>query len=149
MRHFLTEPNLWHLNRRSVAGGVFIGLFCAWLPIPGQMLVSVLMCLLFKGNLALAVVCTWVSNPLTYAPMFYLSYQVGLFLFGQHLTDSASFDLNSLFTHLGAIWQPFLLGSLLCGFSVATLGYFSVRIVWRIHVLQIWQRRRRRASIKP
>jgi len=29
---WLHHPNLWHLHRRSVAGGVAIGLFCGLIP---------------------------------------------------------------------------------------------------------------------
>ncbi|MDO8413225.1 MAG: DUF2062 domain-containing protein, partial [Gallionellaceae bacterium] len=29
---WLHHPNLWHLHRRSVAGGVAVGLFCGLIP---------------------------------------------------------------------------------------------------------------------
>jgi uncharacterized protein (DUF2062 family) len=42
---WLHEPNLWHLNRRSVAGAFAVGLFFAWMPVPFQMaLAAVLSC---------------------------------------------------------------------------------------------------------
>ena len=34
----LQHPNLWHLNRHSVAGGVAVGLFTGLIPGPLQML---------------------------------------------------------------------------------------------------------------
>jgi len=39
----LADPMLWHLNRRSVAGAVALGLFIGWLPIPMQMLIAALL----------------------------------------------------------------------------------------------------------
>ena len=48
LRHiapWLTHPNLWHLNRRSVAGGVAIGLFSGLVPGPLQMLSGALLAL--------------------------------------------------------------------------------------------------------
>ena len=36
----LHHPNLWHLNRHSVAGGVAIGMFAGLVPGPFQMLIA-------------------------------------------------------------------------------------------------------------
>ena len=55
----LADPNLWHLNRRSIAGGTAIGLFCAMLPMPFQMLPAA----------ALAIAC---SSFLSGFPYFFL-----------------------------------------------------------------------------
>jgi hypothetical protein len=47
----LFHPALWHLNRRSAAGGVATGLFCGLIPGPLQMLGAGAVAVLFRINL--------------------------------------------------------------------------------------------------
>ena len=57
---FLRHPNLWHLNRHSVAGGVAVGMFSGLIPGPLQMLgAAIVLCspgipMLFMGQEMLA-----------------------------------------------------------------------------------------------
>ena len=51
----LHHPNLWHLHRRSVAGGVAVGMFCGLIPGPFQMIGAAIMSVLFRVNLPVAV----------------------------------------------------------------------------------------------
>ncbi|MGV8935162.1 MAG: DUF2062 domain-containing protein, partial [Gallionellaceae bacterium] len=48
---WLQHPNLWHLHRRSVSGGVAVGMFCGLIPGPFQMLGAALLAVLFRVNL--------------------------------------------------------------------------------------------------
>ena len=59
----LLHPNLWHLNRKSVAGGTAVGLFCGLVPGPLQMLSAALLAILFRVNLPVSVIVTWYTNP--------------------------------------------------------------------------------------
>ena len=145
MSHLMKDSNLWHLNRRSVASGIFIGLFCALLPIPGQMPLAALMAIFMRGNLPLAVCTTWVSNPLTYAPIFYFTYKIGAIIL-QTDVKLIDFELSwdSINTNFQAIWKPLFLGSFLCGLAIATSAYLAIRIYWRQRVLMIWEKRKER-----
>jgi len=58
----LFHPSLWHLNRRSAAGGVAVGLFCGLIPGPLQMLGAGIACVLFRVNLPVALVATFYTN---------------------------------------------------------------------------------------
>ena len=71
IRSLPQDPNLLHLNRHSVSLAVFIGIFCAFVPIPIQTLMVIAMCFWQGANLPLAMVIIWMSNPLTIPPMFY------------------------------------------------------------------------------
>ena len=74
---WIYEPNLWHLNRYSASMAFFVGLFVAFIPIPGQMPVAALVALLVRCNLPLAVGLVWLTNPVTMPPLFYMAYRVG------------------------------------------------------------------------
>ena len=66
----LFHPALWHLNRRSAAGGVAVGLFCGLIPGPLQMLGAAIVCVFLRVNLPLALVTTLYTNPLTIVPLY-------------------------------------------------------------------------------
>jgi uncharacterized protein (DUF2062 family) len=139
----LHEPNLWHLNRHSVAKAFAIGLFVAWLPIPGQMVVAAFAALYLRANLAISVALVWITNPLTWVPLFYFAYRVGLGITG--LTPPAqnfNFTYENAMIHLDALWAPLFLGSLLLSSVCATTGYFGIQYLWRWYVTKKWQHRR-------
>ncbi len=139
-------PNLWHLNRHSVAWGVSIGLFMAFVPVPFQMLLAVAAAIALSANLPVAVVVVWVSNPITVAPLFYSAYKVGALMLGTK-PEPIRFEisLDWLMTRLVDVWEPFLLGCFVLGVLSALLGHMAVKIIWRIHVVQSWRLRHRRA----
>ena len=138
------EPNLWHLNRRSVARAVAVGLFSAFIPIPGQMIVAAALAIIVRANIPISVVLVWVSNPLTMPMLFYTAYKFGaLILDVQVQPFQFEFSLNWLFTELQDRWQPFLVGCLCSGALVGAIGFASVHLYWRWYVSQIWSKRRK------
>ena len=132
----LQDPSLWHINRRSCSSGVAVGIFCAFIPIPFQMLVAAAMAILFRVNVLVAVPSVWVSNPVTMVPMFYFCYLVGVDLLG---IESGRFEFQLSFgwllEELSAIWQPFLLGCGVVGLITALCSFVLVRVLWHLHFL--------------
>lgn len=148
VRKWLKDPEIWHLNRRSVSGAAFIGFFCAFLPIPFQMLVAAPLAILFRCNLPLAVALVWVTNPVTIGPIFLFCYQLGSWLLNS--TQSVSqFELDWawLAQNISDIAYPLVFGSLVCGWVAGVSGFVLIRVLWRLHVLRRWRERmeRRRA----
>lgn len=133
----LHHPNLWHFNRRSVAIAFAVGLFVAWIPTPGQMVIAALGTLYFRGNLPIAVALVWLTNPLTMPPLFYSAYRLGLYVLN---LPSAEFSLDAVLS--GNLWQPFLTGCLLIGTSCALLGYFGINAFWRYQIQRKWAARK-------
>lgn len=139
----LIEPKLWHLNRKSVAGGAALGLFIGFMPIFGQMFLAAALAIFFRVNLPFSVTAVWVSNPLTVAPIFFFSYKLGAWVLqmpvGQH---SFSPTWEWLTTDFLTIWQPLILGSVICGIIAAIIGVLAVRLMWRLIVIRNWLQRR-------
>jgi len=142
----LHDPNLWHLNRRSVAGGFALGLFFAFMPIPFQMLAAAALAIWLRVHLPISVVSVWVSNPVTMAPLFYFAYRVGLFVTGGGplRETQPEWGLDTVAQRLSEIWMPFVTGCLLTGGIAALLGYASIRLLWRIVVISRLRRRQAR-----
>ncbi len=143
----LQDPGIWHINRRSVSGAIAVGLFCAMIPVPFQMLLAALIAILFRVNILIAVPTVWISNPITIPPIFYFCYQVGISILGT-TPHAFTFDLSFswLANELQLIWQPFLLGCLVVASGVAFLGYCTIRLLWRYHVWQRILSRKKRES---
>ncbi len=80
MGQLIGNPSLWMLSRRSVANAFFVGLFCALLPIPGQMALAALGAWFLRANLPLSVGLVWITNPLTMPLIFYGNYRLGAWL---------------------------------------------------------------------
>ncbi len=137
------QPNLWLLNRRSVARAFAIGLFCAWLPIPLQTVVAAAFAIYFRAHLPLSVALVFVTNPITIPPMFYFAYKFGSWLLGmQPETVDMSLSWEWFTTTLGRIWQPMLFGCLLLGILSAISGYFAIHIIWRKGIRRRWRERK-------
>ena len=141
--HLLREPELWRLHRRSVGGACFIGMFSAFLPLPGQTLVAAGLAIASRCNLPIALVLVQVTNPLTMPPMFFFAYGLGAWLLGVEATVT-NFELSWAFftSQLEESWQPLLLGSLICGWVSGLTLMVAARLLWRFHVLKGWQARR-------
>ena len=138
----LHDPNLWHLNRRSVSAAFAIGLFAAWIPTPGQMAIAAVIALYFRANLPVSVALVWITNPLTMPPMFYFAYLVGLWTLGQPSPGSDfEFSVDSVMAGLNEIGGPFLMGCLVLGIISSLVGYFGIRLFWRWNVVKHWRQR--------
>ncbi len=137
------EPGLWHLNRRSVSGGVAIGLFMCWIPFPFQMVIAAALAMLFRVNLPIAAALVWTTNPVTIPPLFYAAYKLGATILGRTpLPFEMDWSIEWMKQMLSVIWAPMVVGCLLFAIVTSLLGYLSVRLLWRMSLVRRWQARR-------
>ena len=140
----LQHPSLWHLSRRSARAAVAVGLFCAMLPIPVQMLLAAFLAISLRAHLPLTIALVWLNNPITIAPIFYAGYKTGSWMLGASAKD-IQFELSSdwLWAQLADIGLPLLLGSVTLGLVVGIFGALVLNFGWR---LRLQQRRSARAK---
>ena len=149
--HLLQHHNLWHLHRRSVAGGVAIGLFCGLIPGPLQMITAALLAVLLRVNLPVALFATLYTNPFTILPLYALAYELGSRVSGAHYTlvltlPELHWDswLSELWQWFEALGKPILIGLPLLATLLAVVGYIAVRVLWRAVVILRWRARKQR-----
>jgi uncharacterized protein (DUF2062 family) len=120
-------------NAKGLAIGVFSGCF----PFFGfQTLIGVFFAKLAKGNIVLAAIGTWISNPFTYIPLYYFNYKVGSIFF-----NSSSNEIIEKNLVIGELWKQgrifslkLLLGSSCVGFLLAFICGSIVFFLYKIKV---------------
>ncbi|MEJ7136929.1 DUF2062 domain-containing protein [Amphibiibacter pelophylacis] len=157
----LDRPELWRWSRHGVALGVSLGIFFGLLIPVAQIPLSVGASVVLRANVPAAAASTLVSNPITFAPLYYLAWRLGQRLTGGHdasppaLPDGAAAKSGSEPDPTEQGWSQRLrrVGvPLVAGLSVlATLGgllsYGLVSLVWWGAVRwKIYRRRQRRQT---
>lgn len=143
----LTDPKLWCLNRRTIAGGAALGLFVGFMPILGQMFIAAALAIFFRVNLPIAAMGVWITNPLTTVPIYFFTYKIGAWVLDVPVEQYAFTMTWEWFTHeFLAIWQPLLLGSFICGVIAALLAILFVRLFWRLIVIRSWLQRKKKSK---
>jgi len=138
----LTHPVYFSANRRSVSGGIALGVFLGLLPLPGQTALAVMGALLLRVNLPLAAIAVWVSNPLTFVPLFYFAYRIGAILVDIPVeTVPPEGAIAWLSEEIHHRWRPLLYGSLLMATSAASVTYLAISTVWHVVTLRRYRRR--------
>ena len=138
----LTEPRLWHLNRRSVAGGLALGVFVGFMPVLGQMFIAAALAIWLRVNLPIASMAVWITNPFTFAPIFFYAYKLGAWILDIPVTHHKFTPSWEWLSHeFLKIWEPLLLGCSILGVLSALAAVVIVRIAWRLVVIHSWTTR--------
>lgn len=149
-QHLLHDGRLWGIRRKNVVPAFALGMFIAFLPLPGHILGATLVALMLRINIPVAALTTFVSNPLTMPPIYYFNYRLGALILPG---DSAPFrfepTLDWFTSTFLTMWQPLLLGSVLAGGAAALVGYVALDLLWRYSLADYKARKRARRRRKP
>ncbi|MCZ8324162.1 MAG: DUF2062 domain-containing protein [Sphingomonadaceae bacterium] len=147
---FARRQELWRFTRRSVPRGVAVGLLVGiFALIPGiQIIGAALMCVPVRGNIPIAALMTFLSNPATTPLILAASIWLGNKL-GYHADVDTFYGLYERGASLGD-WAGWLLSdaapAMLIGLFIistisAAIGYLIASFGWTA-----WVRRKRRAA---
>lgn len=131
-----------------VAKGLALGIFAGCFPIFGiQGFIGVVLAAVFRGSKVAALAATWISNPLTYVPLYVFNYKIGKLLLRMEDTAEIPLDLESFtaFKELGSTFAITLLtGSFVVGTILSIITYF-----YSLAILERWRDRSvRRRSLR-
>ena len=157
---YLDHHALWQLNRRSVAGGVAVGLFFGIMVPFAQIFFSAIAAVIFRVNLPVAAFCTFVTNPFTFAAIYYASYRLGAFLTGQGYvsapmaaaaSETAAAQashapaiglwLSSTLAWIQSVGLPLVVGLFVVSAAASLTGYLLVNGIWRLSSARRWRKR--------
>ena len=139
--HRLFEHGLWHVRTESVARGVAIGMFWAFIVPFAQIVFAAAHCVWWRANIPIAAGITFITNPFTIGGWLWLAYQLGAHLVapGEAATDATGW--------LGTLQQlgwPTVVGMVIFAVGGAALGYAAVKLFARGRLAWLLQRRAQR-----
>ena len=118
-------------NAKGLAIGVFSGCF----PFFGfQTLIGVFFAKLAKGNIFLAAIGTWISNPLTYVPLYYFNYKVGSIFLNNppNKIFEENLVIDDLWKQGSIVSLRLLLGSFCVGLFLAVISGCVFFFIYKI-----------------
>jgi len=141
--YILAHPAYFSATRRSVSSALWLGLFLGLLPIPGQTMIAVLGAFAMRINIPIAAIAVWISNPVTFVPIFYLAYRLGATILNippEPFPDQITMQWFT--TELTEIWKPLFYGSFIIASSVASTAYVIVNMIWQVMTRKRYRLRR-------
>ncbi len=143
---WLGHPALWRWSRRGVALGVALGIFFGLLVPLAQIPLSAAAAIVLRANLPAAAASTLITNPVTFAPLYYAAWRLGSWATGDTSPPGASGPpaLAAEATwveRIAALGKPLLVGLTLMAVVSGVSAYALVSLLWAGSV-----RRRRRAG---
>lgn len=147
---YLHHPRLWHWSRRGVAIGVAIGVFFGLLIPVAQIPIAATAAIILRANVPAAIASTLVTNPATFAPIYYAAYHTGAWIIGEAehsaetkaaKADRLAQDKVSFWQRVGALGSALLIGLLLFATLAGLIAYGVITLGWRIWVWWRWRQR--------
>ncbi|WP_293067588.1 MULTISPECIES: DUF2062 domain-containing protein [unclassified Moorena] len=146
----------WRLVRmqgkpEAIARGLACGVFAGFFPLFGlQLIIGILLAVLLRGNKIAATAGTWISNPLTYVPIFAFNFHVGEWLLNQDELANVSFQSWQEFRELGSeIVLTLFVGCFAVGLVCAVVSYWlSVKLIYRLRTSRALKCQKKRCSVR-
>ena len=136
-----------HGTPKDVARGLSLGVFIGITPTMGiQTPLALLGAMLLKENKLAALIGVWISNPMTFIPIYTFNFKVGKYILGTSDLKMPNFTSIQEFLELGHDFiLPFVLGSFIVAIISAAISYFIFLYVFTAIKLEKDKIKQRRA----
>lgn len=128
---------------------MFFGLLIPLAQIP----VTAAAAIVLRANLPAAAASTLISNPVTFAPLYYSAYQLGVWLTGESTAPrdeerarNSPDEDKTFWQRIGALGKPLLVGLFIMACLADLLTYFLIDLSWRWRTKARWRKRGNAAS---
>ena len=127
----LFSADLWKPSRRTVAGGLALGIFIGLTPTMGaQIILTGIAAYFLRVNIPVALAGSFVTNPLTAAIIYPLQYRFGVWLVG--IPDANELEgYTGMLRSFARYAKPLWVAGLLTGGVAAAFAYGVVTLLWR------------------
>ena len=130
-KKFASE-NIWAFNRNSVTKACAVGIACSWIPLPFHTVIAVAIAVIIDCNIPVTAIAIWAANPLTMPFMYYFAYELGVKILQVHNVNlHFHLAMNDILHVLHLIWEPFILGLLICSLVTGLVAYVIANVLWR------------------
>ena len=145
----LLRSDLVRWEKQLVARGTAVGLFWAFIPMPFQMVPATLCCLMLRANLPIALVCVWITNPITLPPIILLEFAIGRMI--ENLATSYGFLTAFYGTDAGIAggFRTLMTGSIAVSCTAMLIGYVTILIVFELSHRQHLRRKQSQMASQP
>ena len=120
---------------KAIARGLAAGAFAGSYPLFGlQTILGVAIAAAIRGNKIVAAAGTWISNPLTYVPIYAFNYQVGRWILRQPPETTITNRSPQEWMNLGFdITLALIVGSTIVGILLAIISYYcSLYLAYKV-----------------
>ena len=139
----LFAAELWKPSRKTVAGGLALGLFIGCSPTMGaQILLAGAAAFFLRVNIPMALAGSLITNPFTAALVYPLEYQLGVWIAGAPEPRELE-GYTDMLRNFARYAKPLWIGSLVAGGVIAAIAYGLVTLLWKeaTHLREVRHRR--------
>jgi len=104
---------------------------------PFQIIPTIFIAAMIGGNLPFAVAGMFISNPITWVPLYTPCYLLGAKIIQIEPIALSKINILELGIHYVALW----LGCLIVGICLSITTHFAIDVIWRFNTRQRWKRR--------
>ena len=136
----------FNINRKMVTKGILVGLFWGFIPMPMQMAGVMATTPFMRFNVPIGLATVWLSNPVTYPPLWYLEYLTGNLILGHEGIDNIELTMQWFQDNWDAIVLPLYVGTAFYSTVVSYLIYLLLNWLWKRSARREWEKRNLRRT---